>query len=119
MAPWAASPISVRATLGRLSALSISHTKSVFYGGFVWARRSLNSQNRRFSARAVPMFERRVVSLSDPLWGGPRRALSDSLYSQTLALKLGEDGVPYSMVYVGLDDGPGRSGAVKRPKRFA
>ena len=53
----------------------------------------------------LPMFERRVISLSDPLWGDPRRALSDSLYAQTLGLKLGEDGVPYSMVYVGLDDG--------------
>jgi hypothetical protein len=25
----------------------------VFYGGFVWARRALNSQKRRFPARAV------------------------------------------------------------------
>ena len=38
---------------GRLSALSVSLCKSVFYGAFVWARRALNSQNRRFPARAV------------------------------------------------------------------
>ena len=39
---------------GRLSALSISLCKSVLYGIFVWARRALNSQKRRFPARAVP-----------------------------------------------------------------
>jgi hypothetical protein len=38
---------------GRLSALSISLCKSVLYGIFVWARRALNSQKRRFPARAV------------------------------------------------------------------
>jgi hypothetical protein len=38
---------------GRLSALSVSLCKSVFYGAFVWARRALNSQKRRFPARAV------------------------------------------------------------------
>ena len=40
----------VRARRGRLSALSVSHSKSVLYGGFVWARRALNSQKRRFLA---------------------------------------------------------------------
>jgi hypothetical protein len=39
---------------GRLSVLSIFHSKSVSYGVFVWARRALNSPKRRFSARAVP-----------------------------------------------------------------
>jgi hypothetical protein len=29
------------------------HSKSDFYGAFVWVRRSLNSQKRRFAARAV------------------------------------------------------------------
>ena len=38
---------------GRLSALSIFLCKSVFYGAFVWARRTLNRQKRRFPARAV------------------------------------------------------------------
>ena len=38
---------------GRLSALSVSLCKSVFYGAFVWARRALNNQKRRFLARAV------------------------------------------------------------------
>ena len=38
---------------GRLSALSIYLCKSVFYGAFVWARRALNIQKRRFPARAV------------------------------------------------------------------
>ena len=38
---------------GRLSALSVFLCKSVFYGAFVWARRALNMQKRRFPARAV------------------------------------------------------------------
>ena len=42
----------VRARPGRrLSALSVSHRKSLLYGAFVWARRALNSPNRRFLAR--------------------------------------------------------------------
>ena len=43
----------VRAARGRLSALRVFLCKSVFYGAFVWARRALNSQKRRFPARAV------------------------------------------------------------------
>ena len=43
----------VRACPGRLSALSVSHSKSVLYGGFVWACISLNDQKWRFPARAV------------------------------------------------------------------
>jgi hypothetical protein len=39
---------------GPLSALGIFHSKSVLCGAFVWARRVLNSQKRRFLARAVP-----------------------------------------------------------------
>jgi hypothetical protein len=41
----------VRAALGRLSALSVSLCKSIsgLYGAFVWARRALNSQKRRVS----------------------------------------------------------------------
>ena len=31
----------VRAAQGQLSAFSVSHSKSVLYGGFVWARRAL------------------------------------------------------------------------------
>jgi hypothetical protein len=42
----------VRALSGRLSGLSVSHSKSVLYGVWVWARRVLNSQKRRFPARA-------------------------------------------------------------------
>jgi hypothetical protein len=38
---------------GRSSALSVFLCKSVFYGAFVWTRRVLNSQKRRFPARAV------------------------------------------------------------------
>jgi hypothetical protein len=38
---------------GRLSAPSVFLCKSVLYGVFVWARRALNSQKRRFPARAV------------------------------------------------------------------
>ena len=39
--PW--DKYSVRALPRRLSGLSISHSKSVSYGGFVWARRALTS----------------------------------------------------------------------------
>ena len=42
---------------GRLSAISVFLSKSVFYGVFVWARRALNSQRRRFPARAVVCVE--------------------------------------------------------------
>jgi hypothetical protein len=45
-------PRTVRARPGRLSALHVSHSKSVLYGVFVWARRALSSQKRRFLARA-------------------------------------------------------------------
>jgi hypothetical protein len=41
---------------GRLSALSVFLSKSVFYGAFVWARRALNGPKRRFPARAVAAF---------------------------------------------------------------
>jgi hypothetical protein len=41
-----------RAHPGRLSALSVSQSKSGLYGAFVWARRALNRQKRRFPARA-------------------------------------------------------------------
>jgi hypothetical protein len=37
---------------GWLSALSVFLCKSVLYGAFVWARRALNNQKRRFPARA-------------------------------------------------------------------
>ena len=43
---------------GRLSGLSVSHSKSVFYGAFVRARRARNSQKWRFPARAVEDWER-------------------------------------------------------------
>jgi carboxypeptidase Taq len=36
-----------------LSALNVFLCKSIFYGAFVWARRALNIQKRRFPARAV------------------------------------------------------------------
>jgi hypothetical protein len=42
----------VRALSERLSGLSVFHSKSLLYGAFVWARRVLNSQKRRFPARA-------------------------------------------------------------------
>ena len=44
-------PLTVRALPRRSSALSISHSKSVLYGAFVWARRALNRQKRRFLVR--------------------------------------------------------------------
>ena len=55
------SAATVRAALGRLSALSVFLCKSFFYGAFVWARRALNSPNRRFPARADPAHELRAL----------------------------------------------------------
>jgi hypothetical protein len=43
----------VRAFPGWLRALSVSHSKSILYGDFVWTRRALNSPKRQFSAPAV------------------------------------------------------------------
>ena len=51
-APFTTS-LTVWARLRRLRALSVSHSKSVSYGGFVWACRAINSPKRRFLARAV------------------------------------------------------------------
>jgi hypothetical protein len=53
---------------GRLSALSDFLCKSVLYGAFVWARRPLKHQKRRFPARAVlgplvDLFSRRPIDL--------------------------------------------------------
>jgi hypothetical protein len=45
--------VTVRAVLGRLSAIIVFLFRSVLHGAFVWARRALNSQKRRFPARAV------------------------------------------------------------------
>jgi hypothetical protein len=42
----------VRAAQGRLSTLRVLLCKSVLYGDFVWARRVLKHQKRRFPARA-------------------------------------------------------------------
>jgi hypothetical protein len=39
-----------RAHPGRLSALSVSRSKSVLYGAFVWAPKALNRRKRRFPA---------------------------------------------------------------------
>jgi hypothetical protein len=41
----------VRARPGRSSALSISHSKSVLYGAFVWARGALNRRKRMYWIR--------------------------------------------------------------------
>jgi hypothetical protein len=43
----------VRSRPGRLSALSVLHSKSILYETFVCARRALNSPKRRFPAWAV------------------------------------------------------------------
>jgi hypothetical protein len=44
--------MTVRAAQGWLSALRVLLCKSVLYGAFVWARRALKHQKRRFLARA-------------------------------------------------------------------
>jgi hypothetical protein len=49
----ASSLSTVRARPGRLSGRSLSHSRLVLYGAFVWARRALNGQKRWFLARAV------------------------------------------------------------------
>jgi hypothetical protein len=41
-----------RSAQGRLSGLSVFHSKISLYGVFVWAHRPLNSPKRRFPARA-------------------------------------------------------------------
>ena len=46
---------SVRACPAWLSALSVFNSKSVSYGAFLWARRALISQDRRFPPRTVPV----------------------------------------------------------------
>ena len=45
--------ITVRAALGRLSALSVFLLKYILYGASVWVRRALKHQKHRFAARAV------------------------------------------------------------------
>ena len=62
----------VRARPGRLSALSVSHSESGLYGAFVWARRALNGQKRRFPARAVT--RRRSRSSGSSRCRQPRRS---------------------------------------------
>ena len=42
-----------RSGLGQLSAISVSHSKSVLYDAFVWAHTALNGPKRWFPARAV------------------------------------------------------------------
>jgi hypothetical protein len=71
---------SVRARPGRLSALSVSHSKSLLYGAFVWARRALNIPNDGFrpgqireSISAVLEDEQvRSLAHADPSGGGSR-----------------------------------------------
>jgi hypothetical protein len=43
----------LRVRPGRLGALSACHSKSVLYGGFVWAPRALNIPERQFPAQAA------------------------------------------------------------------
>ena len=50
---WSLVHRTVRAALGRLSALSVFLWRSILYGAFVWARRALNRRKRRFPSRAV------------------------------------------------------------------
>jgi hypothetical protein len=66
-------PQTVRARPGRLSAHSVSHSKSILYVAFVWARRALNRPKRRFPARAV--MQPRAVRHSDCNRSGPAGAV--------------------------------------------
>ena len=60
--------ITVRALLGRLSALCVSHSKSVLYGTFARARRPLNLPKRRFPT-PPGQAEEQVVVVDDELLG--------------------------------------------------
>jgi hypothetical protein len=72
--PGPSLPCTVRALPGRLSGLSVSHSKSVLYGAFVWARRAL-SQKRRFPARTARALHPRagVRRRGSPVPGGRDR----------------------------------------------
>jgi hypothetical protein len=48
---------------GRLSARSVFLCKSILYGAFVWARRALKHQKRRFPARAVGSLDNNAFDL--------------------------------------------------------
>ena len=55
----------VRALPGRLRALSVFHSKSILYGAFVWARRALKHQKRRFPApRAAACLVHYLVTIT-------------------------------------------------------
>jgi hypothetical protein len=62
----------VGARPGWLSAHSVSPSKSVLHGALVWTRRVLNSQKRRFPARAggMPPRSHAARRLSGPSRGG-------------------------------------------------
>jgi hypothetical protein len=62
---------------GRLSALSVFLCKSILYGAFVWVRRALKHQKRRFPARAVRVQALRGV-------GGNGWRMSHNPYRDTL-----------------------------------
>ena len=57
----------VRARPGRLSALSVFHSKSILYGACVWERRALNSPKRRFPARAGGLRHQEALPQQDDL----------------------------------------------------
>jgi hypothetical protein len=67
----------VRTRLGRLSAFRVLQNKSSLHGGFVWARRALNSHFRWFLARAV-MDANGVLRTGNglPLSDSPPRSLA-------------------------------------------
>jgi uncharacterized sulfatase len=103
--------------------------KSVLYGAFVWARRALNRQKRRFPARAVIY----IVNFEPDRWpAGDPRGMDDpaapakgydALETDTMAAYPDMDASPTKawMVHHREDldveplYGPGRPGAVKRP----
>jgi hypothetical protein len=78
-----ASLFMVRAARGRLSALSVLHRKSFFYGAFVWARRALNGPKTAVpgpgSSARTPA--RRSSSATSPRTAPPRRwVMTSNLY---------------------------------------
>jgi hypothetical protein len=74
-----------------LGGLSVLHNNSVLYGGFVWARSTLNSRKWRFSARAEP------AGLHPAVWKAVRRrrvGLRLSLGGRARVRRVGAEAAP-------------------------
>ena len=80
--------VSVRARPGPSGALTVSHSESSPYGGFVWAHRALNRPKRRFPARADPELAEAVLILQAPMGIGNVWAVLKPLMPAKTAAKV-------------------------------